>query len=261
MVNYKTISHAVIRPCKELEGLVSHFWWSRWNTGVQNHFSYHATASISSELVFAFGPGNIQNRNAIFATAQGHTGQYNRIESGGFSEMSGVSLYSHALPFFFGISPSEFANQLVDIRELFSKDTTAVTERLARCPDFHEQVKVLTDYLLLRLSLSGYDTPVFMNAIRRMREMKGQVSIRGLADEFSLSQKQFERKFKEFSGFNPKLYSRILRFESSLASFGKQNSYTDIALDHGYYDQSHFINDFKTFSGCSPRKYRSVTFY
>ncbi len=74
----------------------------------------------------------------------------------------------------------------------------------------------------------------------------------------TLCTRQFERRFKEYSGFSPKLFSRITRFQSSLDSFGnKDKSLTDIAYDCDYYDQSHFINDFKEFSGYHPSQYFS----
>jgi methylphosphotriester-DNA--protein-cysteine methyltransferase len=64
--------------------------------------------------------------------------------------------------------------------------------------------------------------------------------------------------FKHFSGFSPKLFSRIIRFQSALNHYGKkEKKLTEIAYDAGYYDQSHFIQDFKEFSGHSPKEYFS----
>ncbi|TXJ23716.1 MAG: AraC family transcriptional regulator [Chitinophagaceae bacterium] len=73
---------------------------------------------------------------------------------------------------------------------------------------------------------------------------------------YYLSTRQFERNFKEFAGFSPKLYSRIIRFQSAIEQYGQTGkSLTEIAYDCGYYDQSHFIHDFKEFSGLHPRHY------
>ena len=58
-------------------------------------------------------------------------------------------------------------------------------------------------------------------------------------------------------GFPPKLYSRITRFQAALGEYGSGKSLTDIAYDCGYYDQSHFINDFREFSGYNPKVYFS----
>lgn len=76
---------------------------------------------------------------------------------------------------------------------------------------------------------------------------------------FNLSERQFERKFREYSGFNPKLCMRIVRFEEACNFYGHsgQKTMTEIAHECGYYDQSHFIRDFKEFSGYEPGHYFS----
>jgi len=79
-----------------------------------------------------------------------------------------------------------------------------------------------------------------------------------LANDYFLSERQFERQFRKFSGFSPKLFSRIVRFQSALTQYGNnEKSLTEIALETGYYDQSHFIHDFKEFSGYHPKQYFS----
>jgi AraC-like DNA-binding protein len=88
-----------------------------------------------------------------------------------------------------------------------------------------------------------------------MRKQGGQVNIRELSTQYFLSQKQFERKFKEHSGFMPKLYARIVRFETALSGYSRNRSLTEVGYESGYYDQSHFIHDFKKFSGHHPRSY------
>ena len=82
------------------------------------------------------------------------------------------------------------------------------------------------------------------------------LNITDLAKNAPISQRQFERSFKEVAGFTPKLYARIKRFETTL---NKSGSLTEIALDAGYFDQAHFIRDFKAFTGLQPRNYFKAT--
>ncbi|MBC8045504.1 MAG: AraC family transcriptional regulator, partial [Fimbriimonadaceae bacterium] len=83
-------------------------------------------------------------------------------------------------------------------------------------------------------------------------------NVEQLARQNFLSIRQFERNFKEFSGFRPKLFSRIIRFQSALSEYdNKGKPLTEIAYACGYYDQSHFIHDFKEFSGHYPKHYFS----
>ncbi|MEO6051422.1 MAG: helix-turn-helix domain-containing protein [Pyrinomonadaceae bacterium] len=78
-----------------------------------------------------------------------------------------------------------------------------------------------------------------------------------LSNRYFFSHRQFERKFKEFAGFSPKFYARIIRFQAALKQYGSNKSLTDVDYDCGYYDQSHFIHDFREFSGYNPKVYFS----
>jgi AraC-like DNA-binding protein len=82
-------------------------------------------------------------------------------------------------------------------------------------------------------------------------------SIENIASHANMSIKTFERKFIEQVGISPKLFSRIIRFNTAIAlkMNNPERSWTDIAHGCGYYDQMHFIKDFKLFSGITPTQY------
>src|SRR5699024_12361683 len=70
------------------------------------------------------------------------------------------------------------------------------------------------------------------------------------------SELQFGRNFKKASGFTPKFFARIVRFQTAMESFGLETqTMAEIALKCGYYDQSHFIHEFKEFSGYLPGEF------
>lgn len=255
---HPSLLYKVAFPDAQLRDFVSHFWFSRLKEGVQESLVYHSTASTTTEFVFAFS--ETSGRPAlVFSSAQGHTESYRPIDTGGFSEMFGVSIYSYALPFFFGVSAGEFANQLVCVSELVASDFSEIVDRLEYHSDFASRTAVITSFLKSRFNDARKVDHTILEAIRQIRRKRGQVNIMSMADDSSFSQKQFERRFKEFSGFNPKLYSRILRFESSLYSQENSVRLTDVAYDLGYFDQAHFINDFRQFSGFSPGRYTAIT--
>jgi AraC-like DNA-binding protein len=258
MPPFQTFSYETALPCAALADFVSHFWCSRFHMGVQKDFSYYFTASTHTELAFAFSPKHKHRQQLVFAAVQGHTNEPGRIDSGDFSELFGVSLYSYAIPFFFGMAPSALAHQLVNLQALIGKDANTLTNRLAAGSNFQQRMAVITQYLTTRLHTNGHEDVAMLQAIKSIRSMRGLVNIRALASEFSLSQKQFERRFKNFSSFNPKLFARIIRFEAALGSYTETHPLTDLAYELDYYDQAHFINDFKQFTGFSPRKYRQV---
>jgi transcriptional regulator GlxA family with amidase domain len=98
--------------------------------------------------------------------------------------------------------------------------------------------------------------PKVLNCIKHLTNSNYPISITSLANDCNLSRRQFERAFKEYSGFSPKVFLNLVRFNSVIkAKTQANNSLTQIAIDCGYFDQSHFIHDFKTFSGYTPKEY------
>ncbi|WP_321470476.1 AraC family transcriptional regulator [uncultured Paludibaculum sp.] len=96
-------------------------------------------------------------------------------------------------------------------------------------------------------------------AIETLTHHAQAVRIAEVANRVGLSPKRFIEHFKNAVGVSPKQYCRILRFQSALgfAQRGQRVDWTRIALECGYFDQSHFIHDFRSFSGITPTGYQS----
>jgi AraC-like DNA-binding protein len=94
-------------------------------------------------------------------------------------------------------------------------------------------------------------------AVRYMVSEKGSVPVEELAASYGLARRQFERRFNICTGFSPALFQRILRFQRTyhLLESGAARNLTELALEAGYFDQSHFIRDFKRFGGMDPKQY------
>lgn len=94
-------------------------------------------------------------------------------------------------------------------------------------------------------------------AARLLRQRRGTGSIQELAEMTGLSLRQFQRRFQQLTGLNPKHYARICRVAHAvhLKELVPNASWTAIALDCGYSDQSHFIRDFKALTDTLPRKF------
>jgi AraC-like DNA-binding protein len=124
--------------------------------------------------------------------------------------------------------------------------------------DHTERVGIVSEFLRKCIRSREIHEPAVFSVISSVIRSNGLAKIPELAAQSFLSTRQFERKFLAFSGFSPKLFSRIIRFHSALNEYGnKDKSLTEIAYECGYYDQSHFIHDFKAFSGEHPKTYFS----
>lgn len=96
-------------------------------------------------------------------------------------------------------------------------------------------------------------------AITSLTDRPYASNIGELTGQVGLSPKRFIERFKSAVGLSPKQYCRILRFQGALAlaEQGRRVEWTRIALDCGYFDQAHFIHDFRSFAGITPTGYQS----
>jgi len=99
--------------------------------------------------------------------------------------------------------------------------------------------------------------PAISFALRTFAERPLAAKIEAVADEIGLSSKRLVERFKAAVGLPPKRYCRILRFQRALSSAerGRELDWTRIAVDCGYFDQAHFIHDFRSFAGITPTGY------
>lgn len=99
-----------------------------------------------------------------------------------------------------------------------------------------------------------------LQATRLIIRSNGMMPIRELTDQLYLGQRHFERKFKHTTGYTPKEFSRITKFRYAtrvLRSI-KDTDMQQLAIDCGYYDQSHFIKEFRKLSGSNPSAFISL---
>lgn len=134
----------------------------------------------------------------------------------------------------------------------------ALHERLWQAPDLAGRLALLDDYLLARLRHAERVPPALMASLGWLQGQQGQASIATLVDELPFGQRRLERLFQRHVGLSPKRYARLLRVAHSRELIKQGEAiYTlaDTALAAGYFDQSHFIHDFKAVTGVTPGGY------
>jgi AraC-like DNA-binding protein len=170
----------------------------------------------------------------------------------------GVYLYPFAVTQLFSLPGTDTRNQMIDLRSLLGTEANALEEKVMLAMNNTIRLKIVSEFLERKLLKVKKQPPGVFEAITHIIKANGIVSVEELAKQSFRSTRQFERTFKQFSGFNPKLFSRIIRFQAALGNYSnKDKSLTEIAYECGYYDQSHFIQDFKEFSGHNPKEYFS----
>ena len=173
------------------------------------------------------------------------------LMGGAFSHF-GISFYPHALNAVFGINASELVNKMPDIKDIV-KDELGI--RLRRANNIAEKIDVMSRYLYQKIK--GQSSNTLINDIICSNAVSASTPLRAIHKKYTISERHLERKFRVSVGISPGKYQRILRFEKSLAMLAEAEykDLTAIAYDLNYTDQSHFIKDFKAFSGMTPYKF------
>jgi AraC-like DNA-binding protein len=256
------MNYEVIKPRPELKDFVSHFWAGKWKNSGKADSIYFSTANVQTELAFGFHySGSSKRQEIIFSTILGHTENFRQFPMEGDIDLFGVSLYSHAIPSLFDTSTSDLINEVFSVEELLKNQGRIINEKMAVAAITPRRVKVLSDFFISQLAKKNFEDKVILYATNKIRHVKGIINVSSLASECCLSQKQFERRFRGYTGFNPKLYSRIIRFETALSDSNSYQTLSELAHGSGYHDQAHFIHEFKKFSGFSPNKFLLRTVY
>jgi transcriptional regulator GlxA family with amidase domain len=122
---------------------------------------------------------------------------------------------------------------------------------------YEQAAKALEEFLLQRAILRKYDLELIQSAAKWLHHTRGECRIADLADYCQVSVRQLERGFRRVIGASPKIFARTVRFEQAQRRlmFDPDADLTQLAQECGYFDQAHFIKDFKEFAGKTPSEH------
>jgi len=158
---------------------------------------------------------------------------------------------------FFKMPASELRNLHVALEDLWGREAGSLRERLLEARTPEKKIQVL-EQCLLEQAFKPLERHRAVNcALRLFRNIHTAPAIADLADHIGISSRRFIELFSNEVGLTPKLFARVRRFQQVLQQIrgGTEFSWADIAASCGYFDQAHFIHDFKEFSGINPTTY------
>ncbi|MBB6112086.1 helix-turn-helix domain-containing protein [Mucilaginibacter lappiensis] len=137
---------------------------------------------------------------------------------------------------------------------------TEVEEQLAEASDNFQRIAVVERFLLSRLYLAKSDL-LIQHAIKQIRLTKGTLRIKDLVSTFPISHDPFEKRFRKITGTSLKQFSSIVRLRNLIEKYDPTIDLTETALAAGYFDQAHFIKDFRIFTGQTPHEFFRSTIH
>lgn len=152
-----------------------------------------------------------------------------------------------------GVPASELTGQSVALDAILSRARIAeVRERLDEASDAAARIAIVERWLV---ELPYEIDPLVTRATGLLSKAQDEAGVAAVATAVGLSERQLERRFVARVGVTPKRFATLRRFERAVALAQTAPSLTAAGVDAGYYDQSHFIRDFRRFVGSSPRDY------
>ncbi len=151
----------------------------------------------------------------------------------------------------------DFLNKWIPLESTIAHDWISVHEKLEKCKNPTERAEVLADMMIQLESKRLPPIPWLDQGIASIYGNKGSTSVNELAVSAKISPRHFTRKFREIVGVPPKYFCKVVQLNSLFEIINTSDEHTilQLALDCGYYDQSHFIHDFKKFIGDSPERF------
>jgi AraC-like DNA-binding protein len=160
---------------------------------------------------------------------------------------------------FFRVPASEMENESIALADLWPHAAKEIWERLLAAPSIRDMFRFAEQYLLAQAVRPLEFHPAVAFARRQFCAGPHHVSVASVLGAIGLSQRRFIQLFHEQIGLTPKAFCRVRRFQRILETIhgAREVDWIDVALDCGYYDQAHFIHDFRAFSGLTPSEYLS----
>jgi len=190
----------------------------------------------------------------------GHQNNFYDMELTGELSVFSIVFQPQGLMPFFKFPLHEICNQNVPLQHIICRQTVRdLEEKMGNASEFHQRVNIVETYLLnlLKTDFADFEFRRINHIVELIRQTYGNININKMASEACLCRRQFERIFVEHVGISPKQYLKIIRFQYALFQKQQNGNLDMIELSYrsGYFDQSHFINDFKSLCGLTPKQY------
>jgi AraC-like DNA-binding protein len=183
--------------------------------------------------------------------------QYQVISTAGQASIIGVHFRPGGAFPFLRMPAGELRDTTVSLDALWGGAAADLRVRLLEAATHAARFRVLERVLLDELArgFSRHDAVAF--ALRQFMAAPHMITIASVSEQIGLSPKRFIQVFRDETGFTPKVFCRIRRFQQALDRMEGRKSvaWARVALDCGYFDQAHFIHDFRAFSGINPSTY------
>ncbi len=171
--------------------------------------------------------------------------------------MLGVCFFPEGFYPFLKIPVSEFKNQLLGASDVGFNLAKTISEQLKMARDIKTRLMILEKELYSLLDNRNYTPKSFQQIFNALKQNDNSTHISDFCNQNNISVRKLERMFNKYVGVSAKTYGNINRFQNSLNQimYSNYSKLSDIAFNNDYFDQMHFIKEFKRFTGNTPKTF------
>ena len=247
-----------IDPPHELKNIVECYWIAEDSN--TNPILQKIVPDGFPEIIFHFGDPyriklDVQWELQAKSLLAGQITKFFFLENTGRADILGIKLKPAALAFLFDIETSMLTDTVVPLSD--SKISELVwMDSLIRSETNHQERITIINKNLMELSSSMKIHASVEKTLEAVFSTNGLTTVASMCEQGSVTERQAERLFKKYVGLSPKFYARVIRFSNIFqVAQQKKLSWSEVGLESGFYDQAHFIKDFKAFTGEDPSRY------
>jgi AraC-like DNA-binding protein len=151
----------------------------------------------------------------------------------------------------------EMENTAVPLNKLFGKEGDEIGNKILNAKSTFERINLIEAFLLRRLTDKKTIDNMVQSTIETILDANGQFSVNEHSMQNNINRRHLTRKFSTAIGLSPKQLAKTIRIQATLKQLlsEKVTKLTDLAYENEYFDQAHFIKDFKEFTGLTPKEF------
>lgn len=257
-------------PAPPLDRVVRMLWYSRAPSLAHRRERILPTGraqiilSLSRDFLLDC-PEHLPAQRIAPALLVGQRSSYELVDTSDMADLIGVVIAPGALPLFAQDAAHRFSNQSVDLEGVLGNGVRSLRDRLRDLSSPRARLRALEQFLRARFtpkleSAGSLLHPAVAFALSQFAQATTVASVAEVARSTGWTQRRLSQLFREQVGFAPKTWCRIQRFQRAIRQLhaGVEMPWPELALDCGFYDQAHFANEFRAFSGIDATTYTTA---
>lgn len=239
--------HARQAPAAALAGFVEHYWCVRWDLRGQPPWLQETLPHPNVHLVIERGEAHVWGV---------HDNRFRRVLEGR-ETVFGVKFAAGGFRPFLGSAVGVLANRSMPARDVFGDGVDAIVPAIPGCADIAAMAALVEPLLLAKLPPADPLAAQVRAWVALAASDRELLRAEQLAERAGMGLRALQRLFRDYVGASPKWVVQRYRLHEAVAQLqaGRELAWAELALALGYYDQAHFIRDFRRLVGCAPADY------